>query len=362
MSVTVRFQTLLCAAMLAASSGCLFVSGSGSKGDVTFQWTLNGNACAVVPDVTQITIAIPGQKLDNQGVFGCVNSGSQGIRLLNFSPGSYSYTMEGRNNAGTILYSSSGTFIVNGDVTVNVTLKPNGGATGSATILWTFPPSGTSNGQPAACAQTVGPISNVDIYLDGATTPATFTCLDGQTNPGIRVDNLQPGSHTIELQARGIDYGDPTPAPNKRQLVYFTKTSTLQIVAGSIAAQQYSFDWAVGGLALKWTFSNGTTQLKCADLGLTTVYVNLRDSQGNYFPDMSGRGIPVPCSTNGVQGTSLPNQFLSYAYAGNYQIIVQAQAGAVLYRTNLTTPPTATITAGVFPVVDSTTQVVVLSP
>jgi hypothetical protein len=346
------------AVLLLSVSGCIVVTNPTSRGDVTFLWSFNGAICAVVPEVSQVTITIPGQTLQNSGVYGCTNSGVAGITLLNFAPGTYSYDIQGRNNVGAVIYAASGRFTVDGNVTVNVNLQPNVSATSSVYVTWTFPPNGISGTQPASCAQTVGPIGAVEVSIDGA-SPVAVTCAEGQTSPGARFDNLLVGSHTIDLLARGPDYG--APVGQSRDLYYFRKTSTLQVVAGTSASQQYALDWTVGGVAVKWSFNNGATQLNCAQAGVTTVYVNLRDSEGKFFPDTTGTGIAVPCLNQGVQGATLPSQFLSYVYAGNYQVFLQARGtGDVLYRSAQTPPPTVTVTAGVFPLVDGTTPTLVL--
>src|SRR5262249_48462279 len=104
-------------------SGCYVTDRSyGNAGDVTFTWTLAGQQCAVVPQVSSVRISIPGEVIQNDGVFPCLVSNYPGIILQNFAPGSYTYTIQGLGYSGDVLYQATGTFIVDGNVTVQVDL------------------------------------------------------------------------------------------------------------------------------------------------------------------------------------------------------------------------------------------------
>jgi hypothetical protein len=342
------------AAMFVLLSGCVIGGGGGggSRGDVTFLWRFNSASCAAVPEVTQVTIAIPGQTLSNGGVYACNSGGTDGITLLDFRPGTYTYTIEGRNNGGSVLYASSGTFIVNGSVTVQPNLAPNANAPGSIYLNWTFPPSSISGGQPASCAQTSGPISNVDVSVDGA-APTALRCTDGQTNPGVLIQGLAGGTHTIKLDARDAN-----------GFYYYQKVSSFTVVAAQASQQTFTFDWYAGSLAIRWAFANSATQLTCAQAGIQrgvqlnvpTVYVNLRDSQGNYL--YASPGVEVPCQTATTQGTVFP-----YLPPGTYQFFAQAYGtGNVLYQTSTVAPITVSVASGQFPVIDGTTQIALMTP
>ncbi len=334
------------AAMFLLLSGCVIAGGGGggSRGDVTFLWSFNSASCAAVPDVTQVTITIPGQTLANGGVYACDSGGTDGITLLNFGPGTYSYTIDGRNNGGTSLYSTTGSFVVNGNVTVHTNLGPNGNAPGSIYLTWTFPPSSVSGSLPATCAQTSGPIAAVAVSIDGAASN-DLACTDGQTTPGVLIQNLAAGTHSIKLDAR-----------DSNGFYYYQKVSSFTVGAGQTSQQQFSFDWYAGSLAIRWNFANNATQLTCAQAGVTgMVYLNLRDSQGNFLYGQSG--TPVPCLASGVQGTVFP-----YLPPGTYQFFAQAYGtGNVLYQTSTVAPPTVTVTSGQFPLIDGSTQVVLLT-
>jgi hypothetical protein len=318
-------------------------------GDVTFYWTFNGQSCALVPYVTQVTIQIPGQTLAQNGTFPCLNGGVNGIVLTNFRNGSYSFFIQGRSSTGVVFFEATGAFRVNGSVTVNVDLAVASTASGGAQFTWRFPPTATVH--MPTCAQAEGPIVRVLIRVDGDPVGQEFDCSAGdvRANPtagGVIFPDLTPGTHTVDLAAR-----------DAYNFFYYRKTSAFTVVAGTITANEYLFDWGVGALPIKWTFNNGTTQINCAQAGVTMVTVQLRDSQNrDLYP---GAGVQVPCEPSpNVFGTRFP-----FLYPDMYKIYLQAiGTGGVLYTSNFTTPPTGTVTAGYFPPLDSSTPVFVLTP
>jgi hypothetical protein len=338
----------LAASALMSASGCICVTNGGAqRGDVNFLWTFNGRQCALVPDVTQVSIQIPGQTLQNGGIYNCVGqNGVAGILLLDFRPGTYSYSMQGRNSAGAVLYEANGTFVVNGSITVNVDMAPSSTAPGAAQITWRFP--ATQTVQMPTCGQAEGPIIKVLIRIDGDTVGQEFDCSAGdlRANPqatGVVFPNLQVGTHTIDLAAR-----------DQYNFYYYRKVANFTVIAGGTTANEYLFDWGVGALPMKWTFNNGSTQVDCATAGISMVIIQVRDSQGNdLYP---GSGTSVPCATAGVQGTRFP-----FLYPDTYQVYLQATGTAGLYTTNFTTPPTAQVSAGQFPDIGISTQTFVLS-
>src|SRR5690242_8768768 len=94
--LTAAFLTLM-------SSGCImYGDGYGydgsdvdyaAPGDVTFSWRLAGGLCSDDPSVRSVHIRIPGETLQNDGVFPCSSAGFMGITLHDFYPGSYSFTI-----------------------------------------------------------------------------------------------------------------------------------------------------------------------------------------------------------------------------------------------------------------------------
>lgn len=349
MSPKVRFLSMaLAASALMSASGCICVTNGGAqRGNVNILWTFNGRSCALVPDVTQVSIQIPGQTLQNGGIYNCVgDNGVAGIMLEDFRPGTYSYSMQGRNSAGAVLYEANATFVVDGDITVNVDLAPSSTAPGAAQFTWRFPATATVS--MPTCAQAEGPIVKVLIRVDGDTVGQEFDCSAGdiRANPaatGVVFPALTVGQHTIDLAAR-----------DQNNFYYYRKISNFTVIAGGTTDNELTFDWGVGSLPMKWTFNNAGTQVDCAAAGISQVVIQLRDSQGNDL--YQGSGTPVPCTTAGVQGTRFP-----FLYADTYQVFLQATGTAGLYTTNFTTPPTGSVTQGQFPDISISTQTFVMS-
>ena len=334
-----RFFPMILAALAMGSSSCVFRSGgSGSYGDVTMLWSFGTQqlGCSLVPEVTQVTIQIPGEQLQSGGTYDCRNAGTAGITLLDFAPGTYSFTIQGRNSAGSILYESSGTFRVDGPVTVTTTLMPSSTARGDAYLTWTFPGGRWCSSDPA--------VTQVAVSIDQG-TPFDIPCAEGQSANGALVTSLSAGTHRIDLSAH-----EPT------GFVYYSLSSSLTVIPGTGTSQQYDLDWAVGGLPIRWSFTDGHFQLTCAQAGVTDVYVNLIDPTNHYIYD--GAGQKVSCSSGGFQGT----YYFSYLYPATYQVFFQARGtGDVLYQTSQRPYPAIAVTRGVFPPLDSSTPVVVMS-
>ena len=334
MTVHSRFLTsILAATALVSTTGCIFTTTPlGTPGDITLTWRFGNRQCFEVPEVTQIAVQIPGQTLENNGVFGCLNANTAGIKLLNFQAGTYSYTVSGRNAQGTVLYSASGQVTVNGNVSVPVDLAPTTNATGSVYITWSLPA-----GTPVTCQY----IAGVDISIDSAAIQS-FTCAAGGTTPGVRVAGLTVGRHNIDISAR-----------DSTGLIYYRAINSFDVFAGGASTQQFSLAWIVGSVPVKWTFSNGVTQLNCAQAGVTQVGITLRNSQGD-------TSFTANCLSNGVQGYQVP-----YVYYGDYQVLLAASGtGGVPYYSSSTSPPQVTVVAGQFPNVDSPnpTAAILLTP
>lgn len=325
-----RVLTIFIAAA-ALLSGCVFTTTpTGTPGDITFTWTFNGGrGCATVPDVTQVAINIPGQSLQNGGVYGCVNAGTAGIKLLNFRAGRYNYTVSGQNAQGQTLYTQNGSITVNDDVVEMVDLRPTSDAKGQAYITWRFPAGATVDCQTIAA---------VDVSINGALIRSA-TCAEGFTQNGVFISGITAGNNVLTLAAR-----------DSNGFFYYRSDRTLVVTAGNDVVETTTLDYAVGSLPLKWTFNNGVTMVGCAAAGVTLVNINLRDSNGTLLYGSSGTDVPCT-NANAVQGTVFP-----YLYGGQYELFLQAYGtGGVLYRTNQNFPPLVTVTAGTFPVIDNPT-------
>lgn len=325
-----RFLSLFAVAALISTSGCIFTTGpTGSNGDITFTWTFNGRTCMQSQEVTQIAIQIPGQTLQNNGLYSCVNGGTAGIKLLNFRPGTYTYTITAQNGNGTGVFQATGRVTVNGDVAEIVDLKPTTNATGSAYVAWTLPA-----GSNVTCQY----LASIDVTIDGAAQPQTNNCATGLYNPSVTTLQgvgfaLSPGTHTILIDAR-----------DSNGLYYYRKQGTIQVNVAETTQQVFSLDWLVGTVPLRWSFSNGATLLSCAQAGVTQVQVTFRDANGDLTQ-------LVPCSLNGIDG------YTPYLYSGSFQVFVSAVgAGNFTYQSSTNTPPVVSATAGVFPPLTSSVQ------
>lgn len=311
---------LLTATLLVASSGCIVnTTPRGAPGDITFTWKFAGRQCFEVPEVTQIAVQIPGQTLQNNGVYGCLNAGTAGIKLLNFAAGTYTYTVSGQNASGAVVYQATGRVTVNGNVAEAVDLQPTTSATGSVYVTWTLPA-----GTPVTCQY----IAGVDIAIDNG-APQAVACSAGGTTPGVLLQNLSVGRHTIDISAR-----------DSANLYYYRALNSFDVFAGGASTQQFSLSWIVGSAPVKWTFSNGVTQLNCAQAGVTEVGITLRNAQGD-------TSFTAPCLSNGVQGYQVP-----YVYYGDYEVLLAASGtGGVPYYSTGT--HLVTVVAGEFPNVDN---------
>lgn len=319
---------------LSTVSGCVVTDQGAYGGDVTFAWTFAGQQCAAVPQVSSVQIIIPGEIIQNNGVFPCLVSNYPGIILQNFAPGDYAYTIEGLSYVGDILYRADGTFTVNGNVSVQVDLLPVGAANSYAYLMWTFPPNGVS--QTPNCDQ--AGIAYVDITIDHGQVQRA-NCSDGFTQPGFRTSNLPAGLHQIELLGRDVN-----------NFPYYRYTGTLRTNSSSPVFASYGFNWNIGGASIAWQLINGGVIQSCTQANVSTVNVNFRNDAGQLVYQ---NGDPQPCGGAPI----LYNALLP----GRYQIILSATAngGIPTYLSDPTNPPTVTIVAGVF--VDATSTPVTVA-
>lgn len=331
-----NYRILLGLIAVSTASGCVITDSGRFAGDVTFSWTFTGQQCAAVPQVSSVRIIIPGEVLQNDGVFPCLVSNYPGIILQNFAPGYYTYTIQGLGYAGDILYQADGSFTVDGNISVQVDLAPVGASTSYAYLMWTFPPNGVS--QTPNCAQ--AGVAYVDIRIDqGAVQRAN--CSDGFTQPGFRTSNLPAGLHQIELL--GLDVNN---------FPYYRYAGTLQTNSASPVYTSYGFNWNVGGASIAWQLINGGVIQSCSQANVTTVTVNFRNASGQLvYPS----GDPQPCGGAPI----LYNALLP----GSYQIVLSAIAngGAPTYRSDPVNPPTVTIVAGAFVDASSTPVTVAMN-
>lgn len=287
-------------------------------GDVSFLWSFAGQSCLQMPQVRSVAVSIPGERLENGGVFPCRTMGTDGIRLSNFAPGAYGFTLQALGNGGEELFAGSGSFRVDGDVSVRADLLPVAGPNTYAYVLWRFPGYGS-------CAE--AGIETVEVSIDGGLFE-THRCEDGMFEPGVPTPMLEAGRHTIEivaLDAWGYDW--------------FVTHSVLETRLGQPIAAEYSLQWSVGGAAVAWQLSDGVYGESCWEAGVDTVYVNFEDEAGNML--FAGAGDAQPCDSGPALYVLPP---------GNFQVYVTATGPwGALYESNGYSPPAVSVVAGSFP-------------
>lgn len=325
--------------LMASLSGCLVVSdGSGGgdthsppaqPGNVMFTWSFAGATCSDLPGIKSVQVQIPGETLQNAGVYPCSANGYPGIELHDFAPGSYSFNLTALGWDNEALYAGSGTFIVNGDVRVTVDLTPVGGPNSYAYLTWRFPPNSASSNP--TCEQ--AGVAYVYVSIDGGAWES-FNCADGFALPGVVTPYLEAGVHNISIVAANASDYD-----------YYRYDGKLQTFAGDPISAEYHLNWAVGGAAISWNLTNGSVAQSCAQAGVSYVYINFQDAQGNMV--YSDPGDRQPC-------TSAPVLY-QYLQPGTYRVYIQA-AGSYgsSYLSNAQYPPMVTVVAGRF--VDGSTS------
>lgn len=315
-------------------AGCAGTSNAGGE-NVAFEWTFAGNHCAQVPGVSGVRLAIPGKQLRDGGLYPCTTNNVDAVVLPNFEAGTYSYTINGLAQDGSVLYAKTGGFIVTGSTSVAVDLEP-AVATVPYHLKWALGDYNLScDSQPK--------VDTVEVEIDNNFL-GKFSCSDGQTGDGIGV-NLAVGTHKLCLVARGRDLA--APQGQSRDMQYYGVCTPYSAIPGG-QTTPISIKPAVGGVALKWSFMGRT----CAEAGVSTVYVNFQLWGGREtFPDTSGTGIPVPCTDNGSDGVVLPSPTLSYTPLGTWVILLSAEGRGQFFRSgrDLGQSPSVSVVPGVYP-------------
>ncbi len=186
-----------------------------TPGDVSINWSFAGAHCVEAPEVQSVWVTIPGERLENDGVYPCQIRGTPGIVLRDFYPGDYSFSLEGIGYRGERLYVGSGVFTVDGSIHLSVDLVPYAGPGGYAYLTWSFPGGGessssnsrmlssasTQSSQPSASCRELG-VEQVQVRIDGGGTKS-YPCLEGTLGQGAKTPVLGKGTHRIELAALG---------------------------------------------------------------------------------------------------------------------------------------------------------------
>jgi hypothetical protein len=320
---------LLVAASL--GSGCVVYDNSSgyygptTSGNVTFSWSFGSGLSCSTSNVSYVVVNIPGETLQNSGQFPCTTNGYPGITLNDFAPGDYNYTLDAYDQANTLLFTQSGAFTVNGDVSLNVQLDPAGGANSYAFLNWSF--------QAAANAPQCGvDFTQVVATFDGdPNTATTYNCADGTGGQPVATNYVAAGSHMLELDAM-----------NGNGFVYASRSAPITTVTGAPSSQSFQLNWVVGGVAVGWTFfdashTGGTTD--CSAVGVDTMNANFQRASDGFLLYGSAGDSFACAGANPSVYNALP--------AGNYNVILAGTGpGPVLYSESRNYP--ITIQPGVF--------------
>lgn len=175
-----------------------------TPGDVSLNWSFDGMSCAQVPEVQSVWVSIPGERLQNDGIYPCQFQGVPGVVLHDFAPGDYSFSLEGVGYRGERFFVGSGVFTVDGSVHLSVDLVPYGGPGGYAYLQWKLPATAGSDGSQLATSCREAGVEQVAVRIDGGETQ-TYSCLEGTLGQGARSARVAAGTHRIDLTALGKD-------------------------------------------------------------------------------------------------------------------------------------------------------------
>jgi hypothetical protein len=321
----------LCLATL--GTGCIIIDNdggntqTGSPGNVTFVWTFGaGYQCDDVPEVKSVKIVIPGESLDNNGFYACNTLGTDGITLRNFRAGIYNYTIDALDSRGAVLYKTTGSFRVNGNVMVTADLTPNGKP--YAYLSWSFPANSASSNPTCLQAN----VNRVTVSVDNGPA-ADLDCTAGMVNGGVPSSFLEPGNHTITLVAYGRD------KYNRDGMPLYSAQGTMTLPrSGSISVSYRFFEG--GGMSLKWLLWDGYANKykNCTEAGLTGIRINLLDMATNN-PVFGTAGDPHGCADAPVVYNLLK--------PGQYKVFIRGLVDQTITYTNEydSTPTILTVAA-----------------
>jgi hypothetical protein len=315
--------------LVAAAPGCIINDNDndGFPGDVTFRWTFGGLRCDDDRDIRGVNITIPGERLENDGRYPCQANGFDGIVLHDFVPGVYNFTIEGVSYDNEILYVASGTFRVDGDVTVSVDLTPTGAPPSFAYVSWLFPPNNVS--QNPSCAQ--AGVTAVDVRVDdGAWT--RIDCARGHGANSIQTPYLEPGEHFLEFVAVDAN-GNP----------WYYYSGLIVTQAGAPTSHTASM-WAIGGASIRWDIFAGSQRLSCSQARISEVRINFIDVfTGELVYGLFGDG-------HGCNDAPVVYEFLR---PGRYKVEVYARASDGFEYKTPQNGPVVDVIAHQFPGPDS---------
>jgi hypothetical protein len=286
-------------AMLGLAVLSVAACGDPRRGDVQVLWTFNGQNCQQA-GVNVIQIDVANEVLSPNRYF-CIDPNDAslmrtGADLGPFLFGTYDLTLTGFDADGTIVFQASQSFIVRGDVSVNVDLQRVGSTVASADLSWDALNStgGFAPGVNGAMTCDEAQVDTVRIAVDpnpdgtGGTSAGDVACNTSGVE-GAVVSPLSPGAHSFAILGIRNTSGGPV-------IVYATTrsvsarfdtglTTNVDVDADALAP-------ASGSATLSWDFSG--TGSTCPG----NVTYTVKDPSGTV-----SQPVTVSCTST----VSLPN-------------------------------------------------------
>jgi len=323
-------RSLGIAVVALALTGCIVhetkdsVGGPLEPGDITFLWNFDGQTCSQVrQEVYEMRVTLNGprgpEQLDQDGIYNCNPAGTDGIRLVGFDGGTYTFNIEALDSGNFTVYTTTGTLTVNGDTTVPVTLhrtvRPS-----KLVVDWSF--GGGLTCQSADLAQPDG-VARVRITLNKG-TPEEIAC-----SAGTASIDLDPGTYIVQIDSL-------TDVPNALTgkldtRIWYSASQSVNVVEGNSNSYSFLLAPVAGGATFVPSLLDAAGgPLTCATAGVRTLRIQLADYQGNTTPQYSCACDACP---NGFLFAYLvANQTFDTAtklYRANWTVTVQADDGAV---------------------------------
>jgi len=186
-------------------AGCSIVHEHTDSYSLEFSWKLNGLSCEQEPDVHGMQIRIAGEILQNGGYFPCAAHGFSGVKLKNFFPGTYSYTVEALDSERNILYSAWGSVEISRgnaalSVPVDVDLLP---VLSDISLSWQL----MANTVRAHSCKSIA-VAHVLVRIDGEER-GRFPCQEGESpSEAVSIPNVRLGKRLLEVDAEAAG-GEP---------------------------------------------------------------------------------------------------------------------------------------------------------
>jgi hypothetical protein len=175
-----------------ALTGCVIIHDEERPGDISFTWDFAGRGCSEVRgEVENIYLLLDGPTgiREVANYYPCNSGGYDGIKLSDFEPGEYHYTIDARDGDYTV-YTASGTIYVDGDVSKSVSLRYAGNPLWNLTFEWRL-----FNGDVEQDCETAQ-MDTVELSLFGPSERhVRFACGEHKAT----VYDLEPGEYEYDL-------------------------------------------------------------------------------------------------------------------------------------------------------------------